>query len=144
MLGKSLPAMAADAVMLPFANGERPIVKYPRKRPMIGLTSRPPQQLETPFSVFDEGVVTPNDTFFARYHLADVPLNIDPETFSVDVKGKVDKPLKLSLGEIKRLPAVELVAVNQCSGDKGFFEPRVAGGSLAMARWAMPAGAVCR
>ena len=31
---------------------------------MIVITSRPPQ-LETPFSVFTEGVITPNDAFFA-------------------------------------------------------------------------------
>jgi len=53
-------------------------VKYPQKRPMIGLTSRPPQ-LETPFSVFNDGAITPNNAFFVRYHLADVPLNIDPD-----------------------------------------------------------------
>ena len=82
----------------------------PQKRPMIGLTSRPPQ-LETPFSVFNQGVITPNDAFFVRYHLADVPLNIDPATFSVEIKGKIDKPLKLSLAEIRKMPAVEIVAV---------------------------------
>jgi sulfite dehydrogenase (cytochrome) subunit A len=131
---------AANAVTLPFENGERPLVKYPQKRPMIGLTSRPPQ-LETPFSVFDEGVITPNDAFFVRYHLADIPLDIDPETFSVDIKGKVDRPMKLSLADIKKLPSTEIVAVNQCSGNsRGFMTPRVAGGQLANgamgnARW---------
>jgi hypothetical protein len=34
-------AFALDTVTLPFDNGERPLVKYPQKRPMIGLTSRP-------------------------------------------------------------------------------------------------------
>ena len=120
----------ADTVKLPFENGERPLVKYPQKRPMIGLTSRPPQ-LETPFSVFNGGPITPNDAFFVRYHLAGIPLEIDPDTFTVEVKGKVDKPLKLSLAELKRMPSVEIVAVNQCSGNsRGFFEPRVAGGQL--------------
>ena len=120
----------ADTVKLPFDNGERPLVKYPKKRPMIGLTSRPPQ-LETPFSVFNDGPITPNDAFFVRYHLAGIPLEIDPDTFTVEVKGKVDKPLKLSLAELKRMPSVEIVAVNQCSGNsRGFFEPRVAGGQL--------------
>jgi DMSO/TMAO reductase YedYZ molybdopterin-dependent catalytic subunit len=120
----------ADSVKLPFDNGERPLVKYPQKRPMIGLTSRPPQ-LETPFSVFNDGPITPNDAFFVRYHLAGIPLEIDPDTFTVEVKGKVDKPLKLSLAELKRMPSVEIVAVNQCSGNsRGFFEPRVAGGQL--------------
>jgi DMSO/TMAO reductase YedYZ molybdopterin-dependent catalytic subunit len=35
------------------------------------------------------------------------------------------------LAELKRMPSVEIVAVNQCSGNsRGFFEPRVAGGQL--------------
>jgi sulfite dehydrogenase (cytochrome) subunit A len=130
----------AETVTLPFENGERPLVKYPQKRLMIGLTSRPPQ-LETPFSVFNDGVITPNDAFFVRYHLADVPLDIDPDKFTLEIKGKVDKPLKLSLADLRKMPAVELVAVNQCSGNsRGFFNPRVAGGQLANgamgnARW---------
>ncbi|MCP4616861.1 MAG: molybdopterin-dependent oxidoreductase [Bradyrhizobium sp.] len=133
-------ALALDTVTLPFDNGERPLVKYPGKRPMIGLTSRPPQ-LETPFSIFDDGPITPNNAFFVRYHLADIPYNIDPDTFTLEIKGKVDKPLKLSLRDIKKMRAVELVAVNQCSGNsRGFFNPRVAGGQLGngamgCARW---------
>src|SRR5436305_1278232 len=70
-----LPA-AAESYTLPFANGQRPLVQYPQKRPLIVLTARPPQ-LETPWDVFNEGVVTPNDAFFVRYHLAGVPTNID-------------------------------------------------------------------
>jgi DMSO/TMAO reductase YedYZ molybdopterin-dependent catalytic subunit len=97
---------------------------------MIGLTSRPPQ-LETPFAIFNDGPITPNNAFFVRYHLAGIPLDIDPDKFTLEIKGKVDHPLKLSLKEIRKLPAVELVAVNQCSGNsRGFFDPRVAGGQL--------------
>src|SRR5438045_1983989 len=47
------------------------------------------------------------------------------------MKGKVDTPVKLSLAEIKKMPAIDIVAVNQCSGNsRGFFNPRVAGGQL--------------
>ena len=133
-------ALALENVTLPFDNGERPLVRYPQKRPMIGLTQRPPQ-LETPFSIFNEGPITPNNAFFVRYHLADVPYSIDPDKFSLEIKGKVDRPLKLSLRDIKKLKPVELVAVNQCSGNsRGFSNPRVAGGQLANgamgnARW---------
>jgi DMSO/TMAO reductase YedYZ molybdopterin-dependent catalytic subunit len=128
--GSSFASFAAETITLPFENGERPLVKYPQKRPMIGLTSRPPQ-LETPFSVFNESVITPNDAFFVRYHLAGVPLDIDPDKFSLEIKGKVDRPMKLSLGDLKKMRAVELLAVNQCSGNsRGFFNPRVAGGQL--------------
>jgi sulfite dehydrogenase len=121
---------AQETVTLPFDNGDRPLVRYPQKRPMIGLTSRPPQ-LETPFAIFNDGAITPNNAFFVRYHLADVPLGIDPDTFTLEIKGKVDRPLKLSLKEIRKLPAVDLIAVNQCSGNsRGFSNPRVAGGQL--------------
>src|SRR3546814_8777840 len=60
---------------LPFDNGEGPLVRYPQKRALIGLTTRPPQ-LETPLALFD-GPITPNDAFFVRYHLSDLPLDID-------------------------------------------------------------------
>jgi DMSO/TMAO reductase YedYZ molybdopterin-dependent catalytic subunit len=115
----------------PFANGARPLVKLPQKRPLIGLTARPPQ-LETPFAVFDEGLLTPNDAFFVRYHLSGLPTEIDPAAFRLAIGGHVERPLALSLKELRRDPAVrDIVAVNQCSGNsRGFFEPRVGGGQL--------------
>jgi len=76
-LGASPLQALAQTVTLPFDNGERPIAKYPQKRPLIRLTTRPPQ-LETPFAVFNEGILTPNDAFFVRYHLSDIPTKIDP------------------------------------------------------------------
>src|SRR5947209_17956262 len=91
----SAKAVAIDTVTLPFDNGERPLVRYPQKRPMIGLTSRPPQ-LETPFSIFNDGPITPNNAFFVRYHLAGVPLDIDADQFTLQIKCKVDRALKLS------------------------------------------------
>lgn len=134
------PGRAGERVALPFGHGERPLVAYPGKRPLLLMTARPPQ-LETPFSVFDESVITPNDAFFVRYHLADVPTKIDPATYRLGIKGHVETPLSLSLDDLKSLPTVEVVAVSQCSGNsRGFFEPRVAGGQLAngamgCARW---------
>jgi sulfite dehydrogenase (cytochrome) subunit A len=120
----------AQTVSLPFANGERKLVKVPGKRPLIRVTERPPQ-LETPFAVFDESLITPNDAFFVRYHLADIPPPIDPDAFRLEIGGKVDKTLTLSLNELKRMAQQEIVAVNQCSGNsRGFVAPRVAGGQL--------------
>lgn len=131
----SLAAFAEETVTLPFENGERPLVKYPQKRPLIRLTSRPPQ-LETPFSVFNEGVLTPNDAFFVRYHLAGSPPSMEQlgaDKFRLNIKGAVTTPLTLSLDELKKgFEQVEIVAVNQCSGNsRGFFKPRVQGGQLA-------------
>ncbi len=53
----------APTVELPFVNGKRSLVAFPEKRPLIVLTSRPPQ-LETPWGVYNEGIITPNDAFF--------------------------------------------------------------------------------
>jgi DMSO/TMAO reductase YedYZ molybdopterin-dependent catalytic subunit len=134
-------AKAAETATLPFENGERPLVAYPQKRPLLRLTTRPPQ-LETPFAAFDEGALTPNDAFFVRYHLADAPPDkLDPRAFRLQVKGLVDQPLSLTLAELKALPHTELIAVCQCSGNgRGFFLPRVAGGQagnglMGNARW---------
>src|SRR5207253_9945083 len=122
----ALQALAATAarVVLPFDNGERELVAFPQKRPLILLTSRPPQ-LETPFGVFNEGPITPNDAFFVRYHWSGIPTSVDPQTYRLRVGGKVNGPLELSLDEIKRVATpVELVAGNQCSGNcRGFFSP---------------------
>jgi len=123
-------AIAAESVTLPFGNGERPLARYPQKRPLIVVTQRPPQ-LETPFEVYNDGIVTPNDAFFVRYHLAGIPNDIDATTWRLSVKGRVQTPLSLSLADLKQMDAVEYYAVNQCSGNsRGFFEPRVAGGQL--------------
>src|SRR5947209_1285939 len=104
----------AEEISLPFANGARQLAKFPQKRPLILLTSRPPQ-LETPFSVFNEGLLTPNDAFFVRYHLAQVPTSIDPQTFKLSIKGKVNTPVELSLADLKtKFDPVEITAVNQC------------------------------
>ena len=127
----ALRALAADTYVLPIANGERPLAQYPQKRPLILLTARPPQ-LETPWEVYGEGIVTPNDAFFVRYHLAGVPTNIDGDAHRIRIKGKVAAPIDLSVADLKKMDAIEYYAVNQCSGNsRGFFEPRVAGGQLA-------------
>jgi DMSO/TMAO reductase YedYZ molybdopterin-dependent catalytic subunit len=130
-----------DGVVLPFGNGERKLVAYPQKRPLIVLTSRPPQ-LETPFTVFNEGLLTPNDAFFVRYHWSGLPLSIDPSAYRLRVGGLVDTPLELSLEALGQLgDPVDIVAVNQCSGNsRGHFTPRVNGGQLSNgamgnARW---------
>ncbi len=135
-------AAAGDTVTLPFGNGERELVAFPQKRPLILLTSRPPQ-LETPFALFNEGLITPNDAFFVRYHWSGIPTSVDAAAFRLKVGGKVNAPVELSLADLKQMgDATEIVAVNQCSGNsRGFFEPRVNGGQLgngAMgnARWA--------
>jgi DMSO/TMAO reductase YedYZ molybdopterin-dependent catalytic subunit len=94
-VGVAGPSRGQDTVVLPLGNGQRPLVAYPGKRPLIRLTARPPQ-LETPFKVFGEGVLTPNDAFFVRYHLANAPpREVDPAAWRLKVGGTVERPLEL-------------------------------------------------
>jgi sulfite dehydrogenase len=133
---------ASSTTELPFANGHRNLVAYPEKRPLIVLTSRPPQ-LETPFEVFNGGPITPNDAFFVRYHNAGIPTSIDVDTHVIEIAGNaVGKPFTLSMQALRNeFTPVELTAVNQCSGNsRGYFAPRVTGGQLSNgamgnARW---------
>jgi sulfite dehydrogenase (cytochrome) subunit A len=137
-----LPAAQLDTGEgVTFADGPRPLVRYPGKRPLIRVTTRPPH-LETPFSVFNEGPVTPNDAFFVRYHLANIPQAVDPETYRLTVRGLVRSTLNLTLSDLRSIAEpVEVVAVNQCSGNsRGFSAPRVFGaqlanGAMGNARW---------
>ena len=138
----SRSALAQSTRELPFANGKRNLVAYPEKRPMIVLTSRPPQ-LETPFEIFNDGLITPNDAFFVRYHNAGIPTSIDGDKHVIKIGGNAaGKPYELTLSQLRtEFKPVEMVAVNQCSGNsRGFFNPRVTGGQLANgamgnARW---------
>lgn len=102
--------------------------------------------METPFSVFDEGALTPNDAFFLRYHLADIPLKIDPDSFRVEIKGKVATPLSLSLADLKTdFEQVDLVSLNQCSATAAEWSSHaLPAANFTKAPWATRAGAACR
>jgi DMSO/TMAO reductase YedYZ molybdopterin-dependent catalytic subunit len=130
----STVAKAQKLVELPLPGGPdtRSITTaFPQKGPMILQRTRPPL-LETPFEVFDKGTLTPNDQFYVRWHWAVIPTRIEVDKFALTVRGQVNQPLSLSLRDILDLPRVELVAVNQCSGNsRGFFQPRVPGGEWA-------------
>lgn len=139
----AIPSFAEEMVKLPFASGprERPITHdFPQKGNMILQRARPPL-LETPLEVFDQGVFTPNDKFYVRWHWAVIPNSVDVDTFRLAVRGHVNQALSLSISDILRLPRVDLAAVNQCSGNsRGFFLPRVAGaqwanGAMGNAKW---------
>jgi DMSO/TMAO reductase YedYZ molybdopterin-dependent catalytic subunit len=111
----------------------------PGKKPLIKLSYRPPNY-ESPLEVF-RTPITPNDEFFVRYHLADIP-EIDAKTYKIKVGGDgANSPIELTLDDLKKLPAFEVVAVNQCSGNRrGLSNPHVVGvewgyGAMGCARW---------
>ncbi len=112
----------------------------PGKKPLIQLSDRPPNY-EAPLEYF-RTAITPNNEFFVRYHLAGIPEDIKAETYRLKVGGEgANGPIELTLDDIKKLPAIEVTAVNQCSGNRrGLSTPHVAGvewgyGAMGCARW---------
>jgi sulfite dehydrogenase len=111
----------------------------PGKKPLIELSDRPPNY-ETPLEYL-RTAITPNDEFFVRYHLADIP-EIKADTYKIAVGGDgANGQAEISFDDLKKMPAVEVVAVNQCSGNRrGLSKPHVQGvewgyGAMGCARW---------
>jgi DMSO/TMAO reductase YedYZ molybdopterin-dependent catalytic subunit len=111
----------------------------PGKKPLIKMSYRPPNY-ESPIEYF-RSAITPNDEFFVRYHLSDIP-EVDARTWKLAVGGDgANGQIALTLDELKAMPAHEVVAVNQCSGNRrGLFQPHVPGvewgyGAMGCARW---------
>ncbi len=129
MLGASglVPAASGAEETDPALAG-RPLVRYPEKTDLILLTSRPPQ-LETPMKYFDRAI-TPNEAFYVRYHVFPIPTRVDLDTWRLKVTGHVQRPLELSMDDLKtKFPEARVTAVNECSGNgRGRFAPRVLGG----------------
>ena len=133
LLGAAAWSGTDESVVLPFVNGARNLVKnFPQKGAMVLQRTRPPL-LETPVEVFDQGIFTPNDRFYVRWHLANIPTVVDPRTFRLKVRGHVKQPISFTLDDlVRKFKPIEIAAVNQCSGNsRGFFAPRVAGGQWA-------------
>lgn len=129
-----------EAALAPGVKSTAVLDALPGKVPLIKLSYRPPNY-ETPIGYLN-GAFTPNDAFFVRYHLADIP-DVDAATWKLAVGGPVaTTPFSLTLDELKtQFPIVELAAVCQCSGNRrGLFEPHVPGvqwgyGAIGNALW---------
>jgi sulfite dehydrogenase (cytochrome) subunit A len=116
----------------------------PGKQKLICLSNRPPNY-EAPIETF-RTAVTPNDQFFVRYHLADIPPMADLGKWSLSVGGEAaERQITLSLDDLqKSYEQVEVAAVCQCSGNRrGLSDPHVAGvewgyGAMGSAAWRGP------
>jgi DMSO/TMAO reductase YedYZ molybdopterin-dependent catalytic subunit len=112
----------------PYWNSVGPIGSYPQKQPLIVLTDRP-VQLETPREFF-LSPFTRNSAFYVRWHLDEIPNEVDLRQWKLRIEGAVENPLALTMTDLlQRYKHVSLAAVNQCSGNsRSRFQPRVAGG----------------
>ena len=143
-------ALAAGQLLLPrsilaagLPSGAREseeLYALPGKQPLIKRSFRPPN-FETPVAQFSD-VITPNERFFVRWHLASIP-EVDPREWRLSVGGDAAaQAFELTLEQLQRdFEHVELVAVCMCSGNRrGLSDPHVFGvqwayGAMGNARW---------
>lgn len=111
----------------------------PQKKPLIKRTYRP-INFETPTEYFGD-VFTPNDAFFVRWHLTNVP-EINPNEWRLNLSGGNKVSASFTLDELKKeFKQIELAAVCQCGGNRrGFSVPHVPGiqwgnGAMGNAKW---------
>jgi DMSO/TMAO reductase YedYZ molybdopterin-dependent catalytic subunit len=123
----------------PGTREEATLESLPGKKPLIKLAYRPPNY-ESPIEYF-RTPITPNDEFFVRYHLSDIP-EVDPKTWKISVGGEgANGQAEISLDDLKKMPVHEVTAVCQCSGNRrGLFNPHVVGvewgyGAMGCAKW---------
>jgi len=119
---------------------EQLLYALPGKVPLIKKTYRPPN-FETPIQYL-RSVITPNNAFFVRYHLAGIPV-VKLAEWKLNIGGdSAERQISFTLAELRKtFKPAEITAVCQCSGNRrGLFEPHVAGvewgvGAMGNAVW---------
>src|SRR5438128_4338380 len=80
---------------------------------------------ETPLDALTT-YLTPNDLFFVRHHWNPTYPNVNRWTLAVD--GEVERPLRLTLAELKKMPRASATCVLQCAGNgRALYKPFVPG-----------------
>ncbi|HEX8171252.1 MAG TPA: sulfite oxidase [Thermoanaerobaculia bacterium] len=97
-----------------------------------------PINAETPLDLLTD-YLTPIELFFVRSHW--VPRMPDLKTWRLTIDGEVNRPLTLTIAELKKLPRAEVTCVLQCSGNgRALHSPALPGvqwryGAVGNARW---------
>ena len=100
----ALPALAQSETLVPFTDLPATVNTTPAAdRRILDI-----RKINSPF--------TPRDQFFTTQHYGHP--DVDPAAFRLKVSGLVDKPMSLSLDELKKMSSTELVAGFECSGNR--------------------------
>jgi DMSO/TMAO reductase YedYZ molybdopterin-dependent catalytic subunit len=98
-----------------------------------------PLNCETPIPPLIDGLLTPNARFYVRNHFQTPQL--DQQTWRLQVFGLVQRPLRLSLRDVRSMPSQTLAVTLECAGNGRFaFDPRTDGeqwhlGTVSTAEW---------
>lgn len=101
----ALPALAQGETIVPFTDLPDP----------LNLSRTPDRRMLDIRGI--EGPLTPRDLFFTTQHYGHPA--VDPAAFRLQVSGLVDRPLSLSLDELRQMPSRDLVFGFECSGNRG-------------------------
>ena len=114
---------------------------YPGKDKGLALLGDRPLVAETPESLLDDAT-TPVSKFFIRNNGQLPDETKDADAWSLKIEGEVDKPLTLTLGELKkRFTAHNFRMVLECGGNgRSFYQPAARGnqwtnGGAGCAEW---------
>ena len=113
------------------------------KHPKTIVRDERPFNAEPPLGVLRRDFVTPREVFFSRNH-GSLP-EVNPDGYRLSVGGLVERPLELSMKELRGLPKVEVTAAMECAGNRRDGLMEVApipgetpwgAGAIGNARWA--------
>jgi DMSO/TMAO reductase YedYZ molybdopterin-dependent catalytic subunit len=100
----ALPALAQGETLVPFTDLPATVNTVPAAdRRIIDIRKI-------------DGVFTPRDQFFTTQHYGHP--DVDPSAFRLKVSGLVNKPIELSLDELKKLKSTDLIFGFECSGNR--------------------------
>jgi sulfane dehydrogenase subunit SoxC len=134
------PVVPVDPTKVPGAPttavGSRSVFFNPARAPVgeiTGTALTPIQDLT--------GTITPSDLHFTRIH-AGIP-TIDPSKHMLLIHGMVDRPIELSIADLKRFPAVTRTYFIECSGNgraayrtpKPDMTPQQVDGMISQSEW---------
>ncbi len=88
----------------------------PKTHPRLRIRQEQPLNAEPAPDVLLDQFFTPNDLFFIRGH-GDIPA-VDPAAFRLAVDGLVERPLALSLDDLRGFPRATVGATLQCAGNR--------------------------
>jgi len=101
----AFPALAQEATLVPFTDLPETITLEPAAdRRIIDIRTI-------------DGIFTPSDRFFTTQHFGHP--EIDTATYRLSVSGLVERPLSLSLEDLRAMPSRDLVFGFECSGNRG-------------------------
>src|SRR5690349_8720942 len=99
-----MPALAQGEELVPFLDLPEKIVLVPTAdRRIIDIR-------------YINGLLSPRDSFATTQHYGHP--KVDPATYRLKVSGMVDKPLSLSLDDLKKMRSTDVVFGFECSGNR--------------------------